>query len=814
MEGDKFKCSLCCFVTNHYLGFQQHFVRKHQHDANFSVTCCINSCGFQTRNWGTFRSHVSRMHRHQKDLDLGTEAVNVEVPESEGNPEQGYRHVDLQYQNAVYTLALEAEYNITQKGINGIVDSTATLVKQHVQVYADKAKRALQDHGIDPSLLDNITTDTLLENFESAPKRQKYYEKNLPYVSPVEVQLGIQKKLMKGVLTDVPIRGYMVPFLDSIKVMLEMPEVWHSVCTGHTSQDEFLHDICDGMYVRSNSLFANNSRALQILLYTDDVELVNPLGSHVKKYKVTMFYYALANIEPARRSSLHSIQLLAIAKTVDVRKPLYIDKLLADFISGVQLLSSTGVRLLLHGEYHNIQGALVSVFGDTLAAHWLGGFKEGVAFAQKMCRNCECRGREMRTVFLSSSCILRNDDVHKDRCMMLEGDLSAKAKQYWSKVWGINGASSLQSLNFPLTTGFVQDPMHVLLEGVVPHELSLLLYKMIYVQKLCTDAFLNSSLTGFDYSYLHVNSKPERIDKSSIADCMGIKQTASAMLTLCYVLPLILGPRVPENNVYWLNWLRLLRIVLLCTSPYCSCETASLLRILVAEYLQEFQNLYPRASFIPKMHYLLHLPDQMLQYGPLRHHWCMRFEAKNGFFKGKKWRQFVNIPLSLAKYHQVYMVHRQIGSSGELSENYLYSGDIVQEGELTCMEGRFSPVLISQISDAVGHAVSTLYLTNFVSIHGLQYKPDCAIVTDYAFDDVPSFGIVRHIFVDQKVKYFIVEETNSELDSHILYYTLEPMGTFQVVPFHHLKFNWPYSVYTYKGKCVVLNSCSHTCPLV
>jgi hypothetical protein len=56
-----------------------------------------------------------------------------------------------------------------------------------VQVYADKAKRALQDHGIDPSLLDNLTTDTLLENSDSAPKRQKYYEKNLPYVSPVEV---------------------------------------------------------------------------------------------------------------------------------------------------------------------------------------------------------------------------------------------------------------------------------------------------------------------------------------------------------------------------------------------------------------------------------------------------------------------------------------------------------------------------------------------------------------------------------------------------------------------------------------------------
>jgi hypothetical protein len=60
--------------------------------------------------------------------------------------------------------------------------------------------------------------------FESAPERQKYHEKNLPYVSPAEVQLGIEKTLMKGVLTDVPFKGYIMPVLDSIKVMLEMLE--------------------------------------------------------------------------------------------------------------------------------------------------------------------------------------------------------------------------------------------------------------------------------------------------------------------------------------------------------------------------------------------------------------------------------------------------------------------------------------------------------------------------------------------------------------------------------------------------------------
>ena len=77
------------------------------------------------------------------------------------------------------------------------------------------------------------------------------------------------------------------------------------------------------------------------------------------------------------------------------------------------------------------------------------------------------------------------------------------------------------------------------------------------------------------------------------------------------------------------------------------------MQILIAEYLHNFKILYPRASFIPKMHYMLHLPSQMREFGPLRHHWCMRFEGKNGFFAGKK----------VQKFHQPAIVSGQTPSA-------------------------------------------------------------------------------------------------------------------------------------------------------
>ena len=136
-----------------------------------------------------------------------------------------------------------------------------------------------------------------------------------------------------------------------------------------------------------------------------------------------------------------------------------------------------------------------------------------------------------------------------------------------------------------------------------------------------------------------------------------------------------------------IGWIGYILYVLYCNVQVYMAQptwpkTAALLRILVAEYLQEFQNLYPRASFLPEMVYFVHLPDQVVLYRPLRHHWCMHFETKNRFIKLRKWWQLVNIWLSVARYHQIYMIYRQIGCLDELLQNYLYSGNIFYEGKL------------------------------------------------------------------------------------------------------------------------------------
>ena len=64
--------------------------------------------------------------------------------------------------------------------------------------------------------------------------------------------------------------------------------------------------------------------------------------------------------------------------------------------------------------------------------------------------------------------------------------------------------------------------------------------------------------------------------------------------------------------------------------------------------------LFPTVNITPKMHYMIHIPHQILHLGPLVRHCCMRFEARHRYFKDlAPLQNFKNICLSLAERYQL-----------------------------------------------------------------------------------------------------------------------------------------------------------------
>ena len=55
---------------------------------------------------------------------------------------------------------------------------------------------------------------------------------------------------------------------------------------GHQRHDATMVDYCDSPKFKTHSLFATHDKALQIILFFDECELCNPLGSFRKKHKI------------------------------------------------------------------------------------------------------------------------------------------------------------------------------------------------------------------------------------------------------------------------------------------------------------------------------------------------------------------------------------------------------------------------------------------------------------------------------------------------------------------------------------------------
>ena len=264
---------------------------------------------------------------------------------------------------------------------------------------------------------------------------------------------------------------------------------------------------------------------------------------------------------------------------------------------------------------------------------------------------------------------MRDEDEHQRRCIVLSSALTVRAQKYWSKVYGINRSSvSLSLPGFKVTECFLHDPMHLLFKGVTGIELKVLLNYLIFERKFFQLSFLNQRLLELA-KQLPADCRPNLIEITQLQDG-NLKQTSHQMWYLSHLVPLAVASKVPDHDAKWKNFIRLLQIQQLSTSPIALDTTVECLTIVVARHNVSYKEIYPDQSFIPKLHYLVHLPEQIRKFGPCRNHWCLRMEAKNSIFKKSKLCNTKNVPKTVSFAHQRWMCCMQHDSKGNVASRF------------------------------------------------------------------------------------------------------------------------------------------------
>jgi len=776
MDGD-FHCALCPFSGNSIAEFSSHVIRFHKNDPGFLVKCSFCSATYQ--KYDSYRRHLNRKH------SVCTESGLSNDDHTENDTSSTEADNDVTFQQEVsckvagMILKLKAKHNVSQTVVNTVVENIAELlgaVQQRTMVAVEQLKNN-SFCGVDDSAFTELTDTPLFDNLQSQFKQQKYFVDVLGMVEPVKVKLGQSERLTEPRRSQlVSHYGFYIPFLRNLSKLLSCPEVLCEVQQCSESSTEFCYDICDGEFIRSHPLYAGDPNFLKFLLFCDDLELCNPIGSHTKIHKITVWYWLLLNIPPMYRSRLPVIQLLGIAKSAHV-KQFGMDKMLADFCDGMTKLAS-GVALPGLGVK---TGALVVVVADTPAANQIGGFKEGVGFASRKCRTCNCSVDEMNAFFRERDFRMRVESEHIERCETLT-NLSRAARQYWSREYGINSRSALMDFpHFSITQCLIHDIMHVLFEGICPLVIRHLLRHLVCRQKYFSVDSLNALLHSFSYVSSWRRMKPMAIDRAILTDdCKSLKQDSAQTWCLMMHLPLLIAKFIPATDQKWINFLRLQQIVILSMSHRTSQLTIAQLEHIISVHNFLFQKLYSDVPYIPKLHFLVHLPSQISKFGPSRNMWAMRMEAKNGKFKRKKWNNLKNLPFSLSMFHQQSMCYEQTTGSGEPNPFFLRCPDIVAEGKMVSLGSyQYASVLVEKNCTAFTDPYLMLTLPQMLTIHGITYSRGSVVYyqrpSEYSY---PSFASIVDIVVFDNLKFLLLQPLDIKMyDLHRNCYVTESNST-------------------------------------
>lgn len=168
--------------------------------------------------------------------------------------------------------------------------------------------------------------------FDTAHKRRQYFRNQLDVLEPVEYILDVSLK-----------KTYQyIPVLKTLQQVVNSQ--YNNLLRESSSVQSGFQSFRDGSYYKENAFFLEDEFQISLIVYVDEFEVCNPLGTSKKKHKITAVYWVLANLPPALRSSLKAINLAVLCKAVDIKR-FGLATILEPFLRDICVLEQSGVYI-------------------------------------------------------------------------------------------------------------------------------------------------------------------------------------------------------------------------------------------------------------------------------------------------------------------------------------------------------------------------------------------------------------------------------------------------------------------------------------
>lgn len=575
-----------------------------------------------------------------------------------------------------------------------------------------------------------------LASLSSEYLRLNYFQKLKSYVPPKTVFFGEYACLGKtkagaDTLVYKKAEGQIMDLRTVLKLFLELPTVYQAICS-YMEHEQQPSDIVTSfmsakLWQEMKTKLDTNKIYLPLVMYFDDFECCNPLGSKAGLYKIGAVYLSLACIPPEYLSLLENIFVAQLFYASD-RKEYGNNKIFQHLINEFIFLENNGIEITIDNQHKRVYFKLVLVVGDNLGMNSVLGFEESFN-AHYFCRFCSTPKDETKTQCIQNTSMLRTNANYSSDSQ--NQDHGVKETCVFNVI-----------PNFNVVENVCCDLMHDVLEGICRYEIAYILDDFINKKKYFTLEHINSRIKYFKIAQTDLGSTVPLLKSEQISKRKLIIISASEMLALCYYLGILIGDLVPIGDKCWDLYILLHQILQILLDTIFSTDTLSHLTVLIQEHHELFCELF-ETPLKPKHHFLLHYPTIISKVGPLRYLWSMRFEGFHKILKStaNSVTSRKNILLTLAKKQQLRFSFRVLSKKG-FSTTVDFSTTWDEISTLPQCEV-ISNLIIAQGYDPLNKNCFSVSWAKYNNIH---YKINLAMQLT-SENELPSFVIIKNIII-------------------------------------------------------------------
>ena len=672
-------CYVCCSELCSIAGLRSH-LRRHVGlgELVYPVKCCQGTCKSSFRRVFNFIRHLYSYHKGDENRTGNLPGILSSAPSPIGVDDDfsndsllqpfhsaGDRTVlaTLQSEGADMVAALRANSSIPYSVIPGIIESINSMIGTTVDCVQSETMKLLRGMDVGGNVLTDVEaslkrqSDTLNEPLgflSTRYKQDKHFDTHPLAVKPETVILGQRYETRNGVIKSVYDSYQYVSVEATLRSLLVNPQ-YVSMLLRDKYTPGLVSDCWDGLLCKRHPVLGDASKfSIAIQLFYDGMGTTNPLRGQSSMYNVGVFYFVVKNLPNVLNSCFSNVHLVSLCYATDLKTYGY-DAVLNKFVTEMRQLSVEGFV----GDFPilgtcTIHVCLLQVACDNLALNGLLGFVESFS-VDYFCTMCYATQADIQHKFHESDFELRSVAKYSEdvACVATSNSLIHSR--------GIKRDCMLNQIpGFHATQNFSLDIMHIVLEGIIPVELSCIIFYLCNTHHAVTLAQISARIHTF-WSVINVEkcNKPPELNHIDKPGRLYPSMKAVQSWALLKYLPLLIGDMVSNSDPHWLFLLHLSELVDMLFSPVFTEGMITYMRELIADHLAMFSELYGGDDengirLKPKHHLLVHLPTVIVESGPLVGMNCLRYELKNSFFKRSSHIvcNFTNICQTLAYRHQ------------------------------------------------------------------------------------------------------------------------------------------------------------------